>query len=299
MNSVPDLQEKDIDDLGLEDILFGLWDHKLQLLGFSVAGLLLSAGLLLWVLQPIYQAIALVEVGKNAGQLIEAPQISAERFRTPAMHRKIAENAKNDQLLVKLAESRNGLSESINAQIVKNTSAQSAGVSNPLIEIKAQAQSQEEAKALVHAMLGELIKSHQLLSAPVIKKLEFDLTIAKERLKVAEAERDEMSRLIGAASINDARFTQLSLLSNVRLSRESEIFSQRAAISSIQTSLLPPATLPTRAIEDLYVSPNPISPRRTLTLALGLLSGFVLGLLFLLGRRVAKDWKVRQSVKSA
>jgi hypothetical protein len=105
-----------------------------------------------------------------------------------------------------------------------------------------------------------------------------DLAISKEKLVRAEKDLDSLSKMVGHASIRDDRFTQLSLMTTVRLQKEADVFSQRQMIMALETAMGPPATQQVKAIEDVFVSQKPVSPKKALLLALGLVGGFLAGI---------------------
>ena len=66
-------------------------------------------------------------------------------------------------------------------------------------------------------------------------------------------------------------------MTGLRVQKASELFAQRQAIVALETALSAPATQPTKAIEAVFVTDKPVSPKKTLLLALGLIGGLLAG----------------------
>ncbi|MBN8498388.1 hypothetical protein [Accumulibacter sp.] len=90
-------------------------------------------------------------------------------------------------------------------------------------------------------------------------------------------ETESLNRFVANAGIKDDRFTQLSLLTSLRLQKESEFFNQGPIVSMLEAALNPPATQSSEAIEPVFVSDKPVSPTKGLLLALGLIGGLFAG----------------------
>ena len=50
-----------------------------------------------------------------------------------------------------------------------------------------------------------------------------DLAIAREKLTSAETELEALNKLVATAGIKDDRFTQLSLMTSLRVQKEAEV----------------------------------------------------------------------------
>jgi hypothetical protein len=111
----------------------------------------------------------------------------------------------------------------------------------------------------------------------MLEKMQADLGIAKEKLASAERELDGLNKMAAGAGIKDERFTQLSLIASLRVQKEAEVFGQRQNIMAYETALMPPATQPAKALESIYVGSKPVSPKKSLLLALGGIGGLLAG----------------------
>ena len=257
--------------------LFDLWD-KLQngwryVVGGAVIGLA-GAGAALVVLPPKYEAVAVVQVGQVASFPVEPVTQAVERMKTPAFQTTVAQASGNQEWIDALQRSTNATAKYLSLQIVKATVV--AGAS-PLIELKANAASPVDAEAIANGTVKELAKRHSELVRPLLEKMRLDLTIAKEKLASAERELEGINKLVATAGIKDERFTQLSLMTGLRIQKEAELFNQRQSILALETALSAPTTQPAQAIEAVFVTDKPVSPKKTLLLALGLIGGLLAG----------------------
>ncbi len=149
-----------------------------------------------------------------------------------------------------------------------------------MIELKANASSPEEAKKIAEVSISELAKRQLELATPIISKMQHDLLIAKERLVNVERELEAIRKLVINAGVKDERFTQLSLMTDLRVQKEAEIFQQRQSILSLETAMGWPYTQPAGPIEAIFVTDRPVSPKKAMLLVFGLIGGLLAGVVF-------------------
>lgn len=269
------MSENELQEEGVS--LFEVWQKLKEggrLIFGAVALALILAALAIFGLPPKYEAIAVVQVGQVAGAPIEQPVVAVERIKTPAFQLRTAKAMGDEKWLSNLMDSVSGSSKDLSVQVLKSTAAQGAG---SLIELKTNAESRELAVKKAETVVAELVKVHDELALPTISRVRNDLAIAREKLARAESEMESLGKLVAAASVKDDRFTQLSLMTSVRLQKEQEIFGQRQSIMTLETSLAVPATQSARALEAVFVSDKPASPKTGLLLALAVIGGLLIG----------------------
>lgn len=286
--------------------LFDLW-QKLQygwryVVGGAVIGLL-GAALAITLIPPKYEAMAVVQVGQLGqfkfaplGQVEQLPSLpvepatqAVERMKTPAFQLSVAERLGSQTWIDALQRSSNAATANLSPQVVKATIGQGA---LSLIELKATSDSAENAKKIADAAVFELAQRHSEIAKPMIEKMRLDLTIAKEKLASAEKELEGLNKLVANAMVKDDRFTQLSLMTSLRVQKEAELFSQRQMVIALETALNAPATQPAKAIEAVFATDTPVSPKKGLLLALGLVGGLFAGVIsvfFVAAWRRAKE----------
>ena len=62
---------------------------------------------------------------------------------------------------------------------------------------------------------------------------EIRMMLAKAKLASAEKETESLNRFVANVAVKDDRFTQLSLMTSLRIQKESEFFNQRQIISML------------------------------------------------------------------
>ena len=266
--------------------LFDLWEKLRSGWRFVVGGAafgLIGAGLAIVILPPKYEAVAIVQVGqvgqvgqvKVSSQPVEPPIQAIERMKTPAFQRRVAESLGDKQWLDEV--SHLGATKDIVLQVIKAT----VGVEQvPLIEMRVSAVSPNDAQKKIEAAIAQLIKNHDELAKSALARMRSDLAITREKLTSAERDLETLNILVATASVvKDDRFTQLALMTSLRIQKESETFNQRQMIMALETALETPATQSAKAIEDVFISDKPVSPKKALLLALGLVGGLLVGIL--------------------
>lgn len=299
MNENEMMQE---DEISLFDLWEKLRDGWRYVVGGTVLGLA-GAGAALMVLPPKYEAVAIVQVAQvgQVGQVgtpgapgqavsvpVEPASQAVERMKTSAFQLKVAEATENQPWVKDLRWSTSATSKYLSLQIVK--------ASAPLIEMKANAATPELARKIADASIKELAKRESELAKPMIDKMRQDLTIARERLAGAERDLKAINKLVVNAKVKDERFTQLSLMTELRVQKESEVFRQRQSINALETALGVPYTQPAMVLEDVFVTDKPVSPKKTQLLALGLIGGLLVGVMWVFVSGAWRQARERRSV---
>lgn len=261
------------DEISLYELWERLRDGWRTVVGGALIGLA-GAGAALMILPPKFEALVVVQVGQVISTPVEPPVQAVERMKTPAFQTAVAQALGDQTWLDALQRSANATAKYLVPQLVKATAASPA----PLIELRTNAATPAAAAAIANGAVKELAQRHAELAAPVLAKTRLDVAIARERLVNAERELESINKLVAAASIKDERFTQLALMSELRIQKQAELFNQRQMIMALETALTAPATQPARAMEAVFVADKPVSPKKTLLLALGLIGGLLAGI---------------------
>jgi len=292
--------------------LFDLW-QTLQagwhyLLGGMAIGVM-GAGTVIVLTPAKYEAVAVVQVGQvgQVGQLgqvgqdgqvtshpVEPASQTIERMKTSAFQLGVAEKLGNQAWIADLRASANATGKYISPQLMKGTI---AGPS-PLIELKTNSDSAEYAKKIASASVLELANRQAEIAKPMIDKLRLDLTIAKEKLASVENELEGINKLVVNVGVKDDRFTQLSLMTTLGVQKKSELFTQRQLISALETALMPPATQSAKAIEEVFVTERPVSPKKGLLITLGLIGGLLAGVMAVFVKDAVRHAKEKRIVEA-
>ena len=275
------------DEFGLYDLWQTLQAGWRYVLGGVVIGVI-GAGAMIVLTPAKYEAVAVVQVGQvgqvrqvdQGGQMVEVTSHpvepasqTIERMKTSAFQLGVAEKLGTQAWVADLRASTNATGKYISPQLMKGTI---AGPS-PLIELKTTGDSAEYAKNIASASVLELANRQAEIAKPMIDKLRLDLKIAREKLASVESELEVINKLVTNVGVKDDRFTQLSLMTTLGVQKKSELFTQRQLISALETALMPPATQSAKAIEEIFVTEKPVSPKKGMLIALGLIGGLLVG----------------------
>lgn len=264
-----DMQPVEEDEISLFDLYEKLRKSWRGILGGGLLGFIASVLAVVFI-PPKYEAVAMLQAGRVAGTVVEEPSIIVERLKSPALLVEIAQDVGDQEWQEDIHD---GEGRNILTALVPRT--------NPsVVEVRIKARSPEAAKKIADSATEMLIKRQNELSKGVLGKIRFDLDVAKEKLTKAEKELSALSKTLDSTQVKDERFSQVSLLTSLRLQKESEMFGLRQSVNALEISLLPPATQSAKVLEDIFVSRKPVSPKKTLLLALGLVGGLLLGVVF-------------------
>ena len=256
------------DEISLFDLWQSLQDGWRYIVGGATVGVL-GASLTIAQISPKYEAISVLQIGKIAGSPIEDAATTLERLKSSAFALELAQLTKNQILLDRVASG--GLhNDIIKAQLVKGTS---------LIEVRTTGDSPEKANEINLSLLKLLVSRHTEISAPLLQKIQGDLLLAKEKMNLAEAELSEVTKVSSAAIPLDQRFSQISLMTSLRLQKQSELYVLKQTMAALELSLVKPSTQPSAAIEAVFSPDKAVSPKKSLLMALGLVGGLLLGVM--------------------
>jgi uncharacterized protein involved in exopolysaccharide biosynthesis len=203
------------------------------------------------------------------GVEVESVAQTLERLKLPTFY---------DEAMLKAcqAPSQQALSGGVKASQVKG---------NSLIQVSYRARSVAVAEACVNAVVATLARSQAEIAAPIIKTLEEQLSLSRQRLAdEKEFQAQAEKRVSGSA---DGSLLMLKALSK----REDIIQLQRQLVDqSVQLSV--PITQPVRLLEPIYAPERPVAPKKLPVLAGGLFGGLVLGGLAFFVRR---SWLARKA----
>lgn len=238
--------------------------------GVGLAGLM--------VLPAKYEAVAYVQPGQfgQPGQTapvpVESPHQAIERMSTGEFQLELANTIGDQDMANAILRSGALKGGPFKASVVKNTGR---------IELRVRGRTTDAARQLTEAIIAGIAKRHLDLAQPTINRLKHELTVVQEKRKAFEATYEELGKVLASARLSDQRFTQYSLATSVRLSRENDVYALRQQELALQIALSEPTTQPAKAVEPIFVGSEPISPKRPLLLGGGLLFGGLLG--FLIG----------------
>ena len=274
MNTQIEVPEDD-NEISLWDIVDFLKEGWRWLAGGVVAGAVGAVGFVL-VSPAQYEATAIVQpatVGMptttttttttTKGVEVESVAQTLERLKLPTFY---------DEAILQAcqAPSRQALSGGVKASQVKG---------NALIQISYRAKSVAVAEACVNAVVATLAKSQAEIAAPIIKTLEEQLSLSRQRLadeKAFQAQAEQ--RVSGSAD-------GVSLLMLKALSKREDIIQLQRQLVDQSVQLSAPITQPVRLLEPIYAPERPVAPKKLPVLAGGLFGGLVLGGLVFFARR--------------
>lgn len=272
--------------------LFDLWETLREgwkrVVGGTALGLA-GAVVAIILLAPKYEAVAVVQVGQvgQVGQAaplqLEAPAQAIERLKSSSFQLSVAEDLGDQEWKELLLSSSTATTRHLAVQVMKTA---------PVIELKVSASSPEQAKSIAEATIKGLARKQDEIAKPMVDKMKADLSITKEKLASAEKELETLSKMAMNAVVKDERFTQLSLITSLRVQKDAEVFGLRQTIMAYETALMPPATQPVKALEPVYVASKPVSPQKPLLIALGLVGGLLVGVMWVF---VANAWRRAQT----
>lgn len=266
-------------DLELWNLLRAGWKAIAWGLVLGVAAAL--AGLAL--IPKKYEAVALIRVGQISKvnghtvvrEPIESPTSLVERMALAQFQRRVAEALNDQRWLQDIDDS--ALSKAFSVVLLKGNLEPNTV---PLIELRAWGPSTDVAKRKLNAVTAELVKSQSAQIEAAQAQLRADLDLARLRLANNERTLVELTRALQTATTDRFSKTVLTLLVNAK--SPPELLEQRQIVMAMEEALRAPNTQPTHLIEGAFAVPRPIFPKPAFLLLAGIVSGLLMGILWVL-----------------
>ncbi len=281
MRETDDFVEDEVSLFDLWGMLRGGWR---LVFGSVVLGVLGAVAAIAFI-APQFEAVALLQTGTVSGSMIEEPTTALERLRSPSFLREIAVEVGDSAWVDQIDAGVQG--RTLVAKIQKATPS--------MIEVRVVTGSPDSSKKIAELSTARLIRRQTELASRVVAKVEFDISVLKEKLGKSESDLTVLSKAIDPTNVKNDTFSQLSLLTSLRMQRESDSFALRQSIYALENSLLPPLTQPARVLEDIFVSNKPVFPKKGVLLAMGLVAGLLVGVMLVF---VSGAWRLARARRS-
>ena len=213
MRETDDFVEDEVSLFDLWGMLRGGWR---LVFGSVVLGVLGAVAAIAFI-APQFEAVALLQTGTVSGSMIEEPTTALERLRSPSFLREIAVEVGDSAWVDQIDAGVQG--RTLVAKIQKATPS--------MIEVRVVTGSPDSSKKIAELSTARLIKRQIELASRVVAKVEFDISVLKEKLGKSESDLTVLSKAIDPTNVKNDTFSQLSLLTSLRMQRESDSFALR------------------------------------------------------------------------
>jgi uncharacterized protein involved in exopolysaccharide biosynthesis len=256
-------ESKHSDELSLWDLFNILLKYKKLILGLPVIGAVLAYFLVFVIFQPVWEASATLEVGRVGGAVAEPVVNVVTRIMLPSFAKGVESSGEIKPEELKLAS---GYLKTIKATQIKGSE---------LIELKLMASSPELARSLIKGSIVNLQRMQSEIMEVTIKRNKKQLELLTVELQEGKAETKLLyNKLFASHNWNsfDANLTA-TVLQNKTLDLRNMTQSKLA----LEEQLSPSRTYPARVVDDIYISENPVSPKKVLIIGLAILLGLFAG----------------------
>jgi capsular polysaccharide biosynthesis protein len=263
------------DEINLRDLFNVLRRYKRLLIGLPILGVALSTLLVYFVLQPTWEASAVLEIGNAAqvqGQglvqvLVEPVSNVLARVMLPSFAKGAINHVNIKAEELPYAKRFYG---TLKASQVKGTE---------LIEIKLRGPSAEMAGNLINGAIVNLQRMHTEMMAESIEKNKRNLQILTADIQKFSSETDLIRKQLLASpkwSAFDATLLSATILKDKYLERRDMI--QRRIIMEEQIN--PARIINTRLVGEVYVSEGPVFPNKQMIIGIAMLLGLFVAVVF-------------------
>jgi uncharacterized protein involved in exopolysaccharide biosynthesis len=325
-------------DIGLLDIVDFFREGWKALLAVTLAGGVIGLGTAL-VLPEKYESRALIQPARAIDKEVEPVKVLAEKMRTPSYYsketvaacaldrsvdpadelaRELRPRVARDSNFVSLSFRGRStrLAEECLASVLADVVRNQTPLSRQLIEkveaeIKLTQQRLQRARSRNDQELTQnksrLVASRERLAATERFIADYESRVAIGGAGQREGQTETPTALLSTIMAKQAERRELQILINdlaVKVQagitgREDELQALERQIADLQRSLLSPATEEARFATPLYSPISRAEPRRSLIVALALITGMMLGLALLIVRRLVAHVRAQDRARRA
>jgi hypothetical protein len=272
----PDPKPAEDDEIALIDIFFFLIASGENIVKSTLVCLALG-GTYYFSAPKMYEAKATIAIGTVAGNPVEAPEALLEKMKLPLYFAPATLQAcGSDSQPNSLAKFVDKIKPTLNKSV-------------PLVSFTTQAQSTQEAKACLSAVIAEIDSKHAEIVKPLLDQKKQKLTQLSDQLKLAEDMAKNFLTTRSNSGSSDTQFSSRTLVMSFTWANAKEMNDLRKEINNLENNLIPPQTKPLSLPVPLYASEVSINKRPLFTLGLSLVLGVFLGLLVTGVMRVAPE----------
>lgn len=254
------------DELNLLDLLAFVHRNARILIATTLIGAIFGGGVAFSV-SPQWEASALVRVGQlgNVGRLgnVEPPLQIVDRIKSKSFQNDVLKRLELVDDDAKLFR------KTLKVKLEKSE----------LISLALRGGAVDAVKLHMNAVVNKLKEEHGRISAPTISRLRQELATIELELKLTSVESERLKKMLdGADSVSEKVFLQAILVSNLRLAREDELRTFRDRKRELEEQLSLERTFPTDVMGKIEVLSEPVYPKKTLFIMVGLFMGLFLGI---------------------
>jgi hypothetical protein len=273
------------DEISLIDILIFLIASGGNIVKSTLVCLALG-GAYYFSVPKMYEATATITMATVAGDPVEAPAVLLEKMKLPLYFAPATlQVCGSDGQLNSQAKFVDKIKPAINK-------------SAPMVSFATQAQSTQEAKACLSAVIAEVNSNQAEIAKPLIDQKKQKLTQLSDQLKLAEDMAENFPTTKSYSGSSDTQFSARTLVMSSTLARATEMNDLRKEINNLESSLIPPQTQPPSLAAPIYAPEVSTNKRPLFTLGLCLALGVFLGLLVTGVMRVAPEiWRQMQEAE--
>ena len=272
------------DEISLIDILIFLIASGGNIVKSTLVCLALG-GAYYFSMPKMYEATATIAMATVAGDPVEAPAVLLEKIKLPLYFAPATLQACGSDGQV---NSQAKFVDKIKPTINK---------SDPLVSFTTQAQSTQEAKACLSAVIAEVKSNQAAIAKPLIDQKKQKLSQLSDQLKLAEDMAKNFLTTKSNIGSSDTQFSARTLAMSSTLASATEMNDLRKEINNLESCLIPPQTQPLFLAAPIYAPEVSINKRPLFTLGLCLGLGVFLGLLVTGLMRVVPE--IRRQMREA
>jgi hypothetical protein len=254
------------DEISLTDILIFLQDSISNVFK-SVLACVILGGAYYFSTPKLFEASVTIQMAMATGTPVEAPGILLEKLKLPLyFSQKVWRACDTDE-------------DSTPSRKVAEKIKPTLNKSAPFIGFSVQAQSVQEAKECLNAVIFEIAAKQAELAKPILDQKRVQIAQLEEKLKLAEETAKTLTLNKLVTNFPDSQFASKALVLATTLSNSREIKDLTNQINDAKVALEEPQTKATSLASKIYAPEFAVNKRPVFTLGLSVMLGIFMGFL--------------------
>jgi uncharacterized protein involved in exopolysaccharide biosynthesis len=243
---------------------------KIILLGITIGTLL--GGIVYFLLPAKWEAEGSLKIGRIGEQNIEPIEEVIVRFKSPTFISAVALKIGRPET-IELLEKRYGGKDLLKVELARNSN---------LIRFKVYAGTAALAKLEADSIVDEIASRHYKLTEPIFNELRMELANLEQEINANKESVEVFTRRVNNFNTNTNKsIADLSLLLSSKITVDNTLATNNRLATKLKIDLFPINVLPTRLIEPIRVSVEPVFPRPLQTLLIGALLGLIFSMIWI------------------
>lgn len=274
VNTIPYLsQTRKDDETSLIDLWLFIHKHRLWLLVGVLSGVLLAIAYI-GLAAPIYESHASIQIGKvhDKGLIEELNTLAVQLMDQYGPESEVGRQGKRHYL----------------KRVLQASNLKQSGAASDVLKLVAEASSAEEARDFLASIVTKLMQRHEQIYVGTLDPLLRRLAAIDREIEPMMAQTKELGSLV--SRLKESQPAQASLVGMERARLYVELSNLGRERMLLQRQIAIPHSSPSKIVAPAALRTEPVAPRSSISLLVGIMLGLTIGLFAAFFREFYATW---------